>query len=319
MLSSKIKTAAELMSIALQAERQTTRRYSRLAEDMREAGNESAAALFERMVIEEREHERLLLAWMARESISEVTDIGPVHWRDPHLATTYDDEARDPHYSSPYQALAFAVHNEENAFRFYTQVAAEADNASVRECAEALAREELEHGEMFRAERRKAYHAERNAGKLRHRPDPDSIPNEATLLALAIHLDRQLDSAVGTLDVDVPGLSDLARNSRQQIDENETSLRRVTARGEKVSEQGVAAACAQIESGEGHHHPLPANTERELQRLGIYCDRCFVLYDAIVETTEDESILHTAQRLAASALDRASLLKHLALEKGIAP
>ncbi len=32
---------------------------------MREADNASAAALFERIVIEEREHKRLLLEWMA--------------------------------------------------------------------------------------------------------------------------------------------------------------------------------------------------------------------------------------------------------------
>jgi len=194
-------------------------------------------------------------------------------------------------------------------------VAAEADNAAVRECAEALAREELEHAELFKTERRRAYHAERDAGKLRHGPDPDNIPNEATLLALAIYMDRQLDSAIGILAVDDPGLGDLARETRQQIDENETSLAQVTARGEQISEQAVAAACAQIESGEGPRHLPPANTKRELQRLGIYCDRCFVLYDAVVETTEVESMLHTAQRMAVSALDRASLFKQIAVVK----
>ena len=105
------------------------------------------------MVIEEREQERKLLEWMAREGLVEQTDMGPVRWRDPRVSTTYDDETRDPRYSTPYKALAFAVNNEENAFRFYTHVATEADGEGVRGNAEALAREGLEHAELVRAER----------------------------------------------------------------------------------------------------------------------------------------------------------------------
>ncbi len=112
MLSTNLKTTSDLMSIALQAEREAIRRYSQLSDRMREAGNESAAALFERMVIEEQEHERLLLEWMTRESIDQNPDIGPISWSDPQVSTTYDDEARNPHRSTPYKALAFAVHNE---------------------------------------------------------------------------------------------------------------------------------------------------------------------------------------------------------------
>ncbi len=47
MLSNKVTTVVELISIALQAEREAARRFARLAADMREAGNLSAAALFE--------------------------------------------------------------------------------------------------------------------------------------------------------------------------------------------------------------------------------------------------------------------------------
>ena len=50
MLSTKVKSTVDLMSIALQAEREAIRRYSQLAANMREGGNEAAAALFERMV-----------------------------------------------------------------------------------------------------------------------------------------------------------------------------------------------------------------------------------------------------------------------------
>ena len=311
MLSGKVKTTAELMSIALQAERQTTQRYSRLAESMRAVGNESAAALFERMVDEEREHERRLLEWMASEAIAEVPGIGPIHWRDPQVATHYDDEARDPHHSTPYKALAYAVNNEENAFRFYTHVASETDNAAVQKCAEALAREELEHAELFRAERRLAYHAERDAGKLRSMPDTATIPNEATLLALAIAMDRRLVDAVDSLATHFHGAADPGLETRQQIGVNKAFLDSATLQGEEISQQGLAAAHAQIESKEVYLHLQAGDAERELQRLEIYCDRCFVFYDAIAEATEDESILHTAQRLAISALEQADWFRQL--------
>ena len=70
------------MSIALQAEREAIRRYSMLAEKMRDGENTSAAGLFERMVIEEEEHERLLLEWMVQEGIKENTDVGPISWKE---------------------------------------------------------------------------------------------------------------------------------------------------------------------------------------------------------------------------------------------
>ena len=196
MLSTKVKTTRDLMSIALQAEREAIRRYSQLASSMREAGNESAAALFERMVTEEQKHERLLLTWMAKESIAVNPDIDPIRWRDPQVSTTYNDEARDPHYSTPYKALAFDVNNEENAFRFYTHVAAESDNEVVRKYAEILAREELGHVALFRAERRLAFHSERDINPAEAAPDPRPIQNEIELLATAISIDRYLAEAI---------------------------------------------------------------------------------------------------------------------------
>ena len=132
-LSTNVKTPSDLMSIALQAEREAIRRYSLLAAKMREGDNQSAAELFERMVAEEQEHESLLLTWMAQEGIKENPDTPAINWQDPNISTTYNEEARDPYQSSPYRALAFAVHNEEIAFRFYTHVAANSENSKVCE------------------------------------------------------------------------------------------------------------------------------------------------------------------------------------------
>ena len=310
MLSTKVRSAQELMSIALQAERQTTRRYTRLATDMREAGNLSAAALFERMVIEEREHERKLVEWMARESLEQQTDIGPIRWRDPQVSTTYDDEARDPRYSTPYKALAFAVNNEENAFRFYTHVAADADNEAVRGYAEALAREELEHAELFRAERRRAYHAERDRSAMHPLPDPGAIQDESELLATALGLDRHLAEAIEQLGLDSPRLATLAREARQRISEKEALLKGLSQTTPQVDEI-IASIVTQSDNDAADDRDGVVTVASELQQLRVFCDRSFVFYDAVVETTTDEAIMHTAQAMASLALDRSSVLQQV--------
>ena len=304
MLSTKVKSIADLMSIALQAEREAIRRYSQLAADMREGGNQSAAALFERMVTEEQEHERLLLQWMEKESIVENPDIGPIRWRDPGVSTIYDDEARNPSYSTPYKALAFAVNNEENAFRFYTHVAAESDSEAVRKYAEILAREELGHAALFRAERRLAYHAELDASTARPRPDPGNIHNEAELLATAIHIDRYLADAISKIITDAPHLRDLAQKTRQQIIDNEKALNSIRPDSVELRGDDISVILAQLDSSAPDIENKPASIDSELQRLSSYCDRSFAFYDAIVESTTEESVLQAAQRMTSAALDR---------------
>ena len=309
MLSTNVKTTSDLMSIALQAEREAIRRYSQLAVKMREGDNESAAALFDRMVIEEQEHERLLLEWMAQEAIEENTEIAPVKWRDPQVSTVYDDDARDPGHSTPYRALAFAVHNEEIAFRFYTHVAAESENMTVRKYAEVLAREELGHAALLRAERRRAYHAERENSMVEPRLNPKAVHNEADLLAAAIHIDQYLADAMNRVAENSAEIDSLARETRLQISSNENALydeamKNKTPPGEEITSnlEQITLYNAQMEKN--------ANTpQSRLQRLCACCDRSFAFYDAIVETTADEKVMLTAQKLTSSALDRIGVLK----------
>ena len=309
MLSTKVKTTGDLMSIALQAEREAIKRYAQLAANMYEAGNESAAALFERMVIEEQEHEGLLLAWMAKESIVPNPDIGPIRWRDPQVSTTYNDEARDPHYSTPYKALAFAVNNEENAFRFYTHVASAADNEAVRQYAEILAREELGHAALLRAERRLAFHAERDTSP-GSAADPGTIQNEMELLASAIQIDRYLSDAIGKIDTDSPQLATLARATRQQISNNEDALNSLAPDYREIPGL-IPMLLAHAEANDATTEDGSGSLGAELQRLSIYCDQSFAFYDAIVESTSDESMMRTAQTLTSSALDRIGILKQI--------
>jgi rubrerythrin len=309
MLSTNVKTTGDLMSIALQAEREAIRRYSQLSARMREVGNVSAAALFERMVIEEQEHERLLLEWMARESIDENPDIGPISWSDPQVATTYNDEARNPHRSTPYKALAFAVHNEEIAFRFYTHVAAESDNEVVCKYAEILAREELGHAALLRAERRRAYHAERDTGSLEPVLDPRTVHNEADLLAAAIHIDRNLADTMGLITADSPLLLSLARETKQQISDNENALGSLAHNNNQLPGEDICTKLEQLKSYAAQMEKKSNSPDSNLQQLSFLFDRSFAFFDAIVESAADESIMLAAQKLTASALDRIGVLQ----------
>jgi len=54
-----------------------------------------------------------------------------------------------------------------------------------------------------------------------------------------------------------------------------------------------------------------ADEPGELHRLSAYCDACFAFYDTIVETTADEEMMHSAQSLTSSALDRIGVLKRV--------
>ena len=310
MLPTNVKTVSDLMSIALQAEREAIRRYSRLASNMREGNNESAAALFERMVIEEQEHERLLNEWMKQESIEENPSIEPVKWSDPNISTTYNEEARDPYYSSPYKACAFAVHNEEIAFAFYTHVAAQSENKTVRKYAEVLAREELGHAALLRAERRNAYHTERKAHSTEPRLNPKAIHSEADLLAAALHIDRYLVEQMNAISTTTPEINSLAKETQKQINENELALD-----SKEEPSKDITNNLEQLNSYNSSTEPTLHNEDQELQRLWACCDRSFAFYDAIVETSGDEEIMLTAQNLTSSALDRIGILKDVLEEQ----
>ncbi len=308
-LSTNVKTPGDLMSIALQAEREAIRRYSLLAVKMREGDNQSAAELFERMVAEEQEHESLLLAWMTHEGVKENPDIGAISWHDPNISTTYNDEARDPYQSSPYRALAFAVHNEEIAFRFYTHVAANSENKNVRKYAEVLAREELGHAALLRAERRRAYHAEREANKVAPRLDPKAVFNEADLLVVAIHIDHFLVDEMTKIAEHFPEINAPVRDIQLQIKTNENALHEKAINKKQSPGESISRNLAQVKSYNDYMGENVDSQKLRIQRLCACCDRSFAFYDAVVGSTADEAVMLAAQKLSSLALDRIGVLK----------
>ena len=234
MLRINVQSATELMSIALFAEREAVRRYTGLAANMHEHGNTAAASLFERMIREEREHQRLIEEWAKVEDVRLRTDVGPIVWEDPQVSTVYDDEARDPARSSAYRALAFAVHNEERAFRFYTHVAANAQDDTVREYAEILAREELGHAALLRALRRRAWHAERKAGRNEPELDPGSVQSLADLLAVAASIEHSLGDEITVLSASYPELREVNAAMRQSLADIDARLKAAGKPGENI-------------------------------------------------------------------------------------
>ena len=172
MISTDINSTSELVSIALAAERDAVFRYSGLAGKMNEHGNSEACALFNELSTEAREHEEKLAEWASLEEMAVSWEAQPIPWEDPGVAVHYDVQARDPYRCTPYKALAFAVHNEERAFRFYSYVAADSGDPDVCHYARVLARTELRRATALRDKRRRAWHVERKQQRARPRLGP---------------------------------------------------------------------------------------------------------------------------------------------------
>lgn len=304
MLTTDVQTAGDLMSIALCAEHEAIRRYARLAEAMHRHGNQEAASMFERMVEEEQEHERLIEEWAKLEGVELRADIGPVVWEDPQLPIDYDSGAVDPEHSTPYRALAFAVHNEERAFRFYIYVAATADDEAVREYAETLAREELGHAALLRVMRRRAWRVEREAGRDEPDIEPAIIHTLADLLAVAASAEHCLAANLAALADSHPELEKFGAATQSILMYTETRLNTAGKPG-----KDVARAIESIEDYKRKTALMSDAPDALHQRLYSDCDRCFALYDTVVTHAKDEAVMLAAQKLSESMLERIGLLR----------
>ena len=308
MLTQHVQTISDLMSIALFAEREAIRRYRRLAQAMHSYGNLQAAALFERMVREEQQHERLIEEWAELENIELHSNIGPIKWETPQTSTHYDSDAVEPEHSTPYRALAFAVHNEERAFSFYTQVAATADSETVREYAETLAHEELGHAARLRAMRRQAWRAERDENRDEPVIDPAAIHTQADLMAVASSAEQCLEKNLANLV-----------NCRPELEQDVLPLGKILQASKKLLTttsgygEAAASAIASIENYADKTAAIRNNPDELLQRLRTDSDRCFAFYDSVVAHTNNEAIMTTAQKLSELALQRISFLREFGM------
>lgn len=155
----------DLMVLAIAQEQEAARRYRDLAMAMDRFGSAPTAALFRRLAEMEQGHAGVIAAWASacgsddRGGAAEGASV-------PQTLGSGEGGDHDPNLSAstlltPYRALELAVHNEERAFSFLTHLAAQAATEPIRAAAETLALEELKHITLLRAERRRAYRAER--------------------------------------------------------------------------------------------------------------------------------------------------------------
>ncbi|MCZ4094223.1 ferritin-like domain-containing protein [Sinorhizobium psoraleae] len=146
----------ELLALARAMEQEAIDGYVSLAARMRAENRPDLAAVFERLIAEEREHIGKVDQWLGSRAPEPITLAKPL----------FDDEGAGvvaPELLTSYRAFSIAVRNEERAFVFWTYAAAHAPSEEIRQAAERMAREELSHVATLRRERRMAFHEMRRA------------------------------------------------------------------------------------------------------------------------------------------------------------
>ena len=187
-----------------------------------------------------------------------------------------EDEARGAELSA-YQALAFAVRNEERAFAFYSYVAAEAENAEIRALAEDFARDELQHAALLRQYRRRAFHE--------HRPAKIETPQNIDESARA-------GAALGRGNGRRPCRACPTRSAPSENHPTPRIFRRL-AEEEHQSAEGAAAVTVLKLRG-------AVDGLRTLEE-------CFDRYASIAEHASDEAVVAEAQKLAGQIVARLAL------------
>jgi rubrerythrin len=271
-LNVRIGSVEELLSVAAALEKEAAARYRGLSARLARLGDTEMAAEFEALARMEELHGDHV-ADRARSLLGRAPASLRLDW---DLPPTYDeDEARGATLGA-YQALAFAVRNEERAFAFYTYVAAEAKVPAVRALAEDLARDELEHASILRRHRRRAFRSERPAAM--------EIPGNVDLLRASA---RQWDGAAAAAHGALAKALDDAGES-----EDAAVFRRLAADEETAAAGAIGAAV-----------PPLRNAEDGLRLLEDAFDR----FALIVERSKDEKVVAEAQRLSAAVIGRLAL------------
>ena len=271
-LNVRMDSADELLAVAMALEREAAARYRALSARMARQGDASMAAQF------------YVLAGMEDRHADDIADRGEallghapvgcnVTW---DLPPTYDEEEARGATLGAYQALAFAVRNEERAFVFYTYVAAEAENSEVRALAEDLARDELVHAALLRRHRRRAFHAER--------PVAAEIPPSVDLLrAAAQSWDGEAAAAHAAL----------AKALDEAGETEDAAIFRRLAAQEEIAAAGAAGAAI----------PKLRSAADGLRLL----EEGFDQFALIGEKSNDEQVVAEAQRLAGEMITRLAL------------
>lgn len=285
-----VHSLAELFAIAYALEEEASTRYRELAARMREHDALDTAAIFEHLAEEERSHRDQVTGWSVQRT-GMAPKAADVRW---DIPDTFDDEAAGELAGSwlatPYRALSMAVRNEERTFAFWTYVAAQADDAAIRQAAETMAREELEHVSLLRRERRHAYHAHRaSVGQ--------AVPRAASgrdILFATVALERRFAEHLDRLSTK-QGIGD-----RERLREIAAESREMAAEIDSLAPPPVTRAI----SGTLAEPPgLMATAERLVER-----------YLEAAEHAKNEGTLGEAQSLARKSITRLAWLRTLGID-----
>jgi rubrerythrin len=261
-----------LLAVAAALEREAAARYRALSARMHRQGDAAMSAQFNLLADMEDRHAGDV-AERGQALLGHAPASRGAGW---DLPPTYDEEDARGAALNPYQALAFAVRNEERAFVFYTYVAAEAEDPEVRALAEALARDELEHAALLRRHRRRAFHSER--------PVAAAIPPSVDALRSAA---RGWDGEAAAAHAALAKALDDAGEA-----EDAAIFLRLSAHEEKAAAGATGAAIPALRSA--------ADGLRLLEEA-------FDRFALIGERSNDEQVVAEAQRLAGETVARLAL------------
>ncbi len=280
-----ITCVAELMSAGAAMADQGATRYAACAMACVAAGNAEAAGVIQRLA-DERRATSIELAGRAaafgRQPVN--VDSAPSASRD-ELA----DE--DPYTVTTYRVLSIAVHDAIQAFAFYAYVAAHAADRELQRVAEGLAHEQLGHAAALRRERRKAWRRT-PSGARRSPPSPGS---RAELWVLAGRHEGHMAARHAALAEAAAALGD---------PESARVLRTVAAEAAELLPAGTCPAPAGLAGT-----PAATGVFELLRTALVDLEAAYHLYIRAAEGRAGEEAMLDAQRWAASALRRSSLIR----------
>ena len=271
-----VRSLDEFFALAYAVETDAAAHYAKTAEQLRARGAGALAEVFERLTEVQLGHASELASRAGKNSLLGTRLPWP-------LPDTYDaapEEIAQSKLLTPYRALASAVRREERAFAFWTYVAAHAATGEIRQAAEQMAMEELDHVSMLRRERRQAFHAQRSVS--------GAIEVTASAAELAAEERR---------------LAELIERDRTAFPNSELTQMIVAASRD---------AASKLDKLEARHHPiLPLlRLSADLRNDPLAVSELLVeAYLILADTTKNAKVLTVGQDLARSALYRLARLR----------
>lgn len=274
----RVRSIRELFALARAMEADAAARYSETATLLRQQQVPELAEVFDRLAAAERGHVAQVAAWAEhRHEPLSLDDQLP--WPIPDTFDMPPQEVASSKLTTPYRALASAVRHEQRSFAFWTYVSAHADQLDVKEAAERMALEELEHVSLLRAERRKAFHAER----------PDVAPaDRAVSLSSLAALERQLAELV----------------KRDRRPGNESAASSIVASSLEAA-SSLDALAGQDKAPSRVALTLPSGREQDIDALAEYLAEAYL---QLADVTQDARLLASLQELAKLAVYRLGVL-----------